>query len=630
MKKMIKKTSALAISAFMLAQYIPFSAIAATDSTHCDLYIHPYVLSQNDYNTAKANKDTNPPTGKIADEANVPGDGNTINTGMTFNIVQVDADGSTYSGSGTAVSLSGVSAVASDSTTPSASTLPDGYYKITPANKTNTDARFRDAESFIIQVPVPDSGSVNRSVHIYPKFVNNNDEDTGGTTPGQETPSSGDKHNVTLTKTDNSSTPVPVQGATYWLYYKDAAGKWVAGASTYTTNESGQIVVTGLPLGDYYFVEQTTPSSYLLDQTPVGFTIDGATAATVNPVNDKTLTVKKNIANDGAGNTYNWVITADVPSKPQNLLSYTITDTYSGLSSTAADITVSIAGMTEGAAADYTVNKSTAGTIVIALTSTGIGKLTGTTFDINVGTKLAANATVATNNASISYKYAYNPNPSTDPPIPGIPDPDDPVSPYDPPTNNYPPASPAPDPTDPDSPIDQVIPGTFTISNVNGEDELGGATYEVRKADGSTVVVSAPDNADDAATNPKIAVVSNLAPGHYTIYQTAVDSGHLLNQVPIDIYVGKDGNIYSDAACTAANQIINDKGTTGTADDVANQVKFYNEPISTTFNLPFTGTTATIIFTITGILLMAGTGFLIFILLKKRDDDEEDEEQINN
>ncbi|MBP5363550.1 MAG: isopeptide-forming domain-containing fimbrial protein [Ruminococcus sp.] len=634
MKKMIRRTAAMAISAFMAAQYIPFSAVAYTTTTS-DLYIHPYVLSQTDYNTAKANKDKYPSTGKTADETNVPGTGNTVNTSMKFNIVQVDADGSTYSGSGTAVSLTNVSAVASNSETPSYTDLPDGYYKITPANKSNTDARFTDAESFIIQIPVPDSGSVNRSVHIYPKFVDNNDNDTPGTTdPGQETPTSGDTHNVTLTKTDNSSTPVAVPGATYKLYYKDAAGKWVAGSATYTTNENGVITVTGLPLGKYYFVEQSAPTGYLLDQEPIAFTIDGATAATVNPVNDKNLTVKKNIANDGAGNTYNWVITADVPSKPQNLLSYTITDTYSGLSSTAADITVSIAGMTEGAAADYTVNKSTAGTIVIALTSTGIGKLTGTTFDINVGTKLAANATVATNNASINYEYAYDPttDPDTDPDKDDIiddadipdPDPTDPSNQDNPTPKDYPTPGGTPDPTNPYT--DQVIPGTFTISNVNGEDELGGATYEVRKADGSTVVVSAPDNADDAATNPKIAVVSNLAPGHYTIYQTAVDSGHLLNQVPIDIYVGKDGNIYSDAACTAANQIINDNGTTNPADDVANQVKFYNEPISNKFSLPFTGTTATIVFTITGILLMAGTAFFIFIILKKRDDDEEEQE----
>ena len=618
MKKMIKKTSALAISAFMLAQYVPFTAVAAS-STTCDLTIHPYELSQADYDAAKAS--TYVPTGKeTPDEANISttlGITTAENTEMTFNITRVTAEGAAHSD--TTHNLTGVR---------SATNLPDGYYKITPANKDNTDARFTDAESFIIQIPVPDGGSVNRNVHIYPKFVNNNDNDNGTTDPGQETPTDGDKHNVTLTKTDNSSTPVPVQGATYKLYYKDAAGDWVAGAATYTTNESGVITVTGLPLGDYYFVEQTAPTEYLLDQTPIGFTIDGATAATVSPVNDKKLTVKKNIANDGAGTDYNWVITADVPSKPGNLLSYTITDTFSGLSTTAADITVSITGMTEGAAYDYTVDKTTTpGTIVITLTSKGIGKLTGTSFDINVGTKLAENATSATNNASISYQYAYNPddvNPT--PNSPDIPDPDDPTDPV-PPTNDYPPASPTPDPTDPDSPVDQVTPGTFTISNVNGEEELSGASYEIKDSSGNSFTPTITASDDNSTL---IATVSNLAPGHYKIYQTAVDSAHLLNQVPIDIYVGKDGNIYSDAECTAANQIINDKGTTDTTDDVENEVKFYNEPISTKFNLPFTGTTATIIFTITGILLMAGTGFLIFILLKKRDDDEEDEEQVNN
>ena len=142
MKKMIKKTSALAISAFMLAQYIPFSAMATTDSTHCDLYIHPYILNQTDYDTAKGQKDTYPPTGQTADAAHVPA-GNSVATTMKFDIIQVDPDGSTYSGSGTAASFTNVGAVDTDSATPSAVSLPDGYYKITPKstnNVTDTDA----------------------------------------------------------------------------------------------------------------------------------------------------------------------------------------------------------------------------------------------------------------------------------------------------------------------------------------------------------------------------------------------------------------------------------------------------------------------------------------------------------
>lgn len=610
MKKMIKRTSALAISAFMAAQYIPFSAVAYTTTT-CDLTIHPYVLNQTDYDNAKGSSYV--PTGKTADETNISttlGIATAENATMTFNITRVTDTGAAHSD--TSHNLTGVR---------SATDLPDGYYKITPANKTDTDARFTDAESFIIQIPVPDSGSVNRDVHIYPKFTENNDNDTTET-PGQETPTSGDTHNVTLTKKDNSSTPVAVPGATYKLYYKDAAGKWVAGSATYTTNENGVITVTGLPLGKYYFVEQSAPTGYLLDQEPIAFTIDGATAATVSPVNDKDLTVQKTIANDGAGTVYNWVITADVPSKPENLLSYTITDTYSGLSSTEADITVSIAGMTAGT--DYTVNKSTAGTIIIALTSTGIGKLSGTSFDINVSTKLAASATAATNSASINYAYAYDPDtdPDTDPDKDDIiddanipdPDPTNPTNPDNPTPKDYPTPGGTPDPENPYT--DRVIPGTFTISNVNGSSELGGAAYEIKDASGNSFAtpITATDNADDATTNPKIAVVSNLAPGHYKIYQTVVDSDHLLNQVPKDVYVGKDGNIYTDSACT-------DQYT-------SNQVQFINEPISTTFSLPFTGTTATIIFTVTGLILMAGTLFFI-IILKKRDDDDEEEQENN-
>lgn len=600
MKKMTKRTAAMAISAFMVAQTLPFSVFAAGNNT---LNIHPYIVSDAIKSGLNATDDA--ATGKTGDATRAGENGSP--TSMTFNVVEVDANG--------AVKTGGYSSTDAGTTF---SGLPDGYFKITPVNKTDTDSRFTDAEAFIIQLPVPDpeGSGILRTVDIYPKFTNNNDtSDTE--TPGQETPATDDTHNVTLTKTKAGSTDA-VANATYKIYYKDAAGNWVAGSSTYTTNTNGQIIVDGLPLGDYYFVEQTAPDGYLLDQTPIKFTINGTAAATATATNDSVLKVKKNIDNDGAGNTYNWTISADVPTKTANLLSYTVTDKYTGLSSAAGDITVAINGMTE--TTDYTVDKGTAGTITINLTAAGITKLAGkTSFDIKVGTKLAESAAVATNEASISYKYAYDPddtNPTPD--IPDIPDPDDPSNPYPAPTN-YPDSSVTPDPDDPDSPIDKVTPGTFTISNVNGEDELKGASYKITTADGAEVVT-----VSDAPTSPEVATVENLAPGHYKIIQTAVDNGHLLNDEVKDIYVGKDGNIYEDSACT--KQIINDKGTTSdTTDDVKNQVKFYNQPKGS-FDLPFTGTTATIVFSITGILLMAGTAFFIFVILKKKDEDEEEQE----
>lgn len=596
MKKMIRRTASMAISAFMVAQTLPFSVFAAGGNT---LNIHPYIVDAATKTALKAPNDS--ATGKPTDATRAAAKG-TANTAMTFNVVEVNSDGSAKSG--------GYSSTAAGTTF---TDLPDGYFKITPVNN-DTDNNFRDAEAFIIQLPVPDGSSILRTVDIYPKFTENKDTNDDSTDPTGDTDAA--KHSVTLTKTKAGSTDA-VAGATYKIYYKDAAGNWVAGSSTYTTGANGKIVVDGLPLGEYYFVEQTAPTGYLLDQTPIKFTIDGTAAATATATNDSTLKVKKNIDNDGAGENYNWTITADVPSKTANLLSYTVTDKYTGLSSTATDITVAIDGMTENT--DYTVDKATAGTITINLTAAGIGMLAGkTSFDIKVGTKLAASATEATNSASISYKYAYNPDDTNPTPnIPDIPDPDhpdDPSTPYPDPTN-YPDPGVTPDPTDPNSPADKVTPGTFTISNVNGEDELEGASYEIKSEDGTIVKT--------VADSPKVATVEKLAPGHYKIRQTAVDDGHLLNDEVKDIYVGKDGKIYEDPACT--NQIVNDKGTTDTNDDEPNQVKFYNQPKGS-FDLPFTGTTATIVFSITGILLMAGTAFFIFIILKKKDEEEEEKE----
>ena len=519
MKKMIKKTSALAISAFMLAQYIPFTSIAATDSSHCDLYIHPYILDQDDYNTAKSQKDTKPPTGKTTDEANVPGS-NTVNTAMKFNIVQVNSNGSTYTGSGTAVSLTDVSAVVTNSNVPSAATLPDGYYKITPANKSDTDARFTDAESFIIQIPVPDGGSVNRDVHIYPKFVDNNDQDTNGTTPGNETPKDNDTHNVTLTKTESGSTnpAVPVVGAEYKLYYKNATGNWQAGAATYTTDGDGHIIVTGLPLGDYYFVEQSAPTDYLLDQTPIGFTIDGATAATVNPTNDKKLSVGKVIATDAAGNTYNWTITADLPTNRANLSSYTIVDQFKGITINPANVTITNSTKTKSLinGTDFTASIGTgadADKLTIIITdfakikdSSNTNYISDDHLTITVPSTLdnsaltdssyATGAGAAYNMAQISYEYGYVPG-AGDPDIPDAPN--TPVTITEPttlpdPTKPNDPNTPAPgDPSNPNTPIEVIKPCTFTISNVNGEDELENAKYVIKSGDDNGVAYTSDE-----------------------------------------------------------------------------------------------------------------------------------------
>ncbi|WP_125766761.1 SpaA isopeptide-forming pilin-related protein [Lapidilactobacillus wuchangensis] len=97
-----------------------------------------------------------------------------------------------------------------------------------------------------------------------------------------------------LEKTSTTS-KAPIAGA----YYKvvDANGKTVQ--ENLTTNEKGQITVNDLMPGQYYFVETQAPAGYLLDATPIPFTIvAGVTdpvmvSATNQPISLISIMVKK-------------------------------------------------------------------------------------------------------------------------------------------------------------------------------------------------------------------------------------------------------------------------------------------------------------------------------------------------
>lgn len=586
MKKMFKRTTAIAASALMIGQMVPFNVFATPATAGPNsLTIHPYVLTETKYNEAEDAGYT--PTGKLdpdEDHANIYGA--TDEADIVFNVVQVDVDGQRLDGGYSSTAAAKVF-----------TNLPNGYYKVTPANN-DTDARFVDAESFFVQLPSGATGETNTNVHVFPKLTDNNDTDEDTTDPS----TSSDKHSIKLTKTlsDDTDTWAEVGEAKFDIYYKDTLGNWVnVDRTNHFTTTNGVLKVDGLPLGTYYAVEVEAPTGYLLDQTPVVFTLDGTAGAVqlADFVNDKKLTATKVIDEDGGGHTYNWTITADVPSKVENLLSYKITDTYTA---TLTDINVeSVGTLTTDL---YTVDDSIPGKIVITLTADGIAALAGqTSIEVKISSKLGTYTSgEITNSANIDYKYAFDPDDHDDDPdgpdvIPDeIPDPDD--------DEDYPTEISYPGPGDPVV-EDSFVPTTIILSNV----DVGGTEL----TDGAYEVPNCSPYRDDTDPNTDTVSVLNMAPGKYTITQTATKSGYLIDS-PKTIFIATDGSVYL--------------GEDANGTPLPNKtVVFVNEKTATGFELPFTGTTATIVFTIAGIGVMGGALFF-FIFFKKRDKDEEEQE----
>lgn len=301
-------------------------------------------------------------------------------------------------------------------------TLPMGRYFVEeisgPANITTP------TPDFLIDIPMmsTDRVSWNWDVHVYPK-----NETKYGT--------------VELTKTLEGEPMLAGKSATFTLWADKAVDvRYPDASTTFTTDAAGKILVSGLPVGNYYFVETIPPEGYALDNTPVMFTItehsymdDNEWVNLVSVSMDDKLkpTINKDITavdtekdSGGYADPVTWIIRPSIPTNIAAYTSFVITDAIDSrldFITGAANLEVSVAGAPRLVFirdTDYTVtepditnSRPVPNNLVITFTAAGRAKLAGKT-DLQIRFKTTINETAVIgaeipNTATVSYNNGF-------------------------------------------------------------------------------------------------------------------------------------------------------------------------------------------------------------------------------
>lgn len=134
------------------------------------------------------------------------------------------------------------------------------------------------------------------------------------TTTEQKVVNQEQKGSVVLTKQDSKTGSTPqgdttFAGAEFDLFRKSDNKK----IGHYTTNDKGQLTVNNLLIDTYYFTETKAPIGYILDKTPVEFSIEYA-GQTATVAKQATVTKKNSVMTGGFDliktANYNWYTTA--------------------------------------------------------------------------------------------------------------------------------------------------------------------------------------------------------------------------------------------------------------------------------------------------------------------------------
>lgn len=166
--------------------------------------------------------------------------------------------------------------------------------------------------------------------------------------------------NITLKKTDATGNPMPGVEFTLERYQGNSWGPYVFNnKNKFTTNDSGEIVFSGMPHGKYRVTETKTLDGYILDARPIEFTVNEDNTATaqidnsnrlnvttsetngellITVRNEKKPTIRKKINNLTGetdlvpiGGEVKFRVSVDVPWNVNAMTTFKITDTPSSL-----------------------------------------------------------------------------------------------------------------------------------------------------------------------------------------------------------------------------------------------------------------------------------------------------------